>query len=53
MINATIFIDTGKINPSTGLLTENWLQIITLYLRGSVIIECTKVLTLEESIVQL
>ena len=26
MINATIFIDTGKINPSTGLIVENWLQ---------------------------
>mgnify|MGYP003670727687 CR=1 FL=1 len=26
MINATIFIDTGKIDPGTGLLTENWLQ---------------------------
>lgn len=26
MINATIFIDTGKINPSTGFVVENWLQ---------------------------
>ena len=26
MINATIFIDTGKISPSTGFIVENWLQ---------------------------